>query len=213
MARCRVVMRPVRSRWASCVNHLQSRSRGRERLESKGEFQSETLRFADCNIAIIKPENPTASAPYGVAGRSLVQYGMGWNRLVKRLVGAAIVLIALALAPSIAAAHPGHAHHGGPAVAAADADAKPAKASVPAQVNKVQEARMAPAVPTGTGSSGPCLNGCCSGMLCNACAAIDLADGEAYCAHPRATGFIITDVIARPGREPEGPIRPPRSFA
>ena len=139
---------------------------------------------------------------------------MALNRLVTRLLGAAIVLIALTLAPSIAVAHPGHAHHGGTAVAA-DTGARSVKASVPApaQLNKVQEARMAPAVPAGTRSNGPCLNGCCSGMPCSACAAIDLVDEHAYFAHPRATGFIATEVIARPGREPDGLIRPPQSFA
>src|SRR5262245_58900330 len=140
---------------------------------------------------------------------------MDLNRLVQRFLGAAIVLIVLTLAPSIAAAHPGHAHHGGTPVAAGEARAKSAKASAPApaKVNTVQEARMSPALPAGTESNGPCLNGCCSGMPCSACAAVDIADRDAYFAHPPASGFIVTEVIARPGREPDGLIRPPQSFA
>jgi hypothetical protein len=72
---------------------------------------------------------------------------------------------------------------------------------------------MAPWVPAGTANNGPCLIGCCSGMPCSACAAVALADKDVDLARPGALRFSVTNVIAPPGRDPDGLTRPPRSFA
>ena len=78
-----------------------------------------------------------------------------------RVLGAAAVLAALSLAPSIASAHAGHAHP--PAAAAQPADA-------PVSKSLHVEAAAAPAMPSAPSDDVSCGGfGCCSSGPCTGC--------------------------------------------
>jgi hypothetical protein len=144
---------------------------------------------------------------------------MALKQVLSRMMGAAILLIALALMPSAAEAHPGHPHGAAPAATAA----KPVKAdaAVLASVDKARRAtpdvmamarRLADAPDQGS-QAVPCIGGCCSGMSCSACSALALDEAEAPPPSRRTPRLVVADLDARPGREPDGLIRPPTSFA
>src|ERR1700682_4956928 len=104
---------------------------------------------------------------------------MGMRHHLQRILGAAIVLIALMAAPSAVLAHAGHTH------------TAPAAHPVTSQSNDVASvqttAKVSPAeLRTGAGSHSPtsnrpgCHDGdCCSGAPCTACCAVAVPGGVA----------------------------------
>jgi len=125
-----------------------------------------------------------------------------------RMLGAAIVLIALSLAPSVAGAHAGHQHHAsthaGQGHAAADqSDAARAPASL--QQAQLTEDGSLPA------SERNCVGGCCS-FACAACCAAALPGPVGFMAFsPSTTRVAFVPARMGPNREPESLRRPPKS--
>ena len=144
---------------------------------------------------------------------------MTMEQLIRRMIGAAILVIALVLAPSIAAAHSGHAH--GPTTASATAQPVKAEAPVKASVSAAPAASRDAAravtgvthLPEAGGKPASCTGGCCSGMSCSACSALALDEAEAPPPPRRTTRLALGALDARSSRDPDGLIRPPRSFA
>ena len=128
---------------------------------------------------------------------------------IMRILGAAIVLIALSFAPSAAQAHVVHQHlasvHGGQGQAAAhDFD----RSATPASLKQAQwkQAKMPPA------SDRNCAGDCCM-SACAACCAAGLPSPVAFVALPRRiTRVAFGPSQMWPDREPESLRRPPKSF-
>jgi hypothetical protein len=132
---------------------------------------------------------------------------------IMRVLGAAIVLIVLSFAPSVAQAHVGHQHqasvHGsqdeGASQAASHASERPAR---PASLQQAQWKQ------TGTppASDRNCTGDCCL-SACAACCAAGLPSPVAFVAFPQ----VITRVAFAPSqmwpdRAPESLRRPPKYF-
>jgi hypothetical protein len=132
---------------------------------------------------------------------------------IMRILGAAIVLIALSFAPSVARAHTGHPHpasvHGGQHQAVAQASAHVSERSaVPASLQQAQwkQAKMPPA------SDRNCTGDCCL-SACAACCATGLPSPVQFVTFPRTiTRVAFGPSQMWPDREPESLRRPPKSF-
>jgi hypothetical protein len=127
-----------------------------------------------------------------------------------RILGAAIVMIALSFAPSVAQAHMGHEHHAaaqhgsqGPAVSP-----ESTKPVAPAALQRAQWERAETPAPEGRN----CVGTCCK-FACAACCAAGLPSFVQLVPLPRA---ITRVALARseiwPDREPESLRRPPKSY-
>jgi hypothetical protein len=130
---------------------------------------------------------------------------------ILRVLGAAVVLIVLSFAPSVAQAHAGHEHHaaahvhGGQGQAAAD-QAEQSATPVPLQQLERGQADMPAA------SDRNCVGACCS-LACAACCAAGLPSFVALVPFPQLTtrvGFAPPQIW--PDREPESLRRPPKYF-
>ena len=132
---------------------------------------------------------------------------------IMRILGAAIVLIVLSFAPSVAQAHIGHQHqasvHGVmgqlASHAASHASERPA---TPASLQRAQwgQAGTLPA------SDRNCTGGCCF-FACAACCAAGLPSPVAFVPFPRSiTRVAFAPSQMWPDREPESLRRPPKHF-
>lgn len=126
------------------------------------------------------------------------------KQLTMRVLGAAIVLIVLSFAPSVARAHTGHQHqasvHGGHGQGASQA------ASASLQQAQWKQAEMPPA------SDRDCTGDCCL-SACAACCAAGLPSPVAFIAFPQAiTRVAFVPSQMWPDREPESLRRPPKYF-
>jgi hypothetical protein len=135
------------------------------------------------------------------------------KQLTMRVLGAAIVLIVLAFAPSAAQAHTGHQHpasvHGGhdqgTSHAASHASEQPAT-SASLQQAQWKQAETPPA------SDRNCTGDCCL-SACAACCAAGLPSPVAFVAFPQAiTRVAFVTSRMWPDREPESLRRPPKYF-
>jgi hypothetical protein len=139
---------------------------------------------------------------------------------IMRILGAAIVLIALSFAPSVARAHIGHPHlasaHGDQSEVAFQAvshesgrSAKSASSlhrSESLQKAQWKQAGMPPA------SDRNCTGDCCL-SACAACCATGLPSPVEFVAFPRAiTRVAFGPSQMWPDREPESLRRPPKTF-
>jgi hypothetical protein len=142
---------------------------------------------------------------------------------IMRILGAAIVLIALSFAPSVAQAHIGHPHlasvHGDQGDAASqvafqaashesERSAKSASLYKSASLQQAQwkQAEMPPA------SDRNCKGDCCL-SACAACCAAGLPSPLEFVAFPRAiTRVAFGPSQMWPDREPESLRRPPKYF-
>lgn len=134
---------------------------------------------------------------------------------IARFVTAAIILIACALAPSLAQAHAGH-HHGAAAASvqtpAAAADAKQVKKSESARA--VLEWRAASFGFSGLQQVMGCTGtGCCSGAPCTSCTALGSPEVFGLILLPPRHAFDALQPSARSGVTPGKLRRPPRTFA
>ena len=135
------------------------------------------------------------------------------KQLIMRILGAAIVLIALSFAPSVAQAHLGHQHqaslHNGQGNAAFQAAAQESeRVAAPASLRQSQWNQ------TGTlpASDRNCTGGCCL-SACAACCAAGLPSPVALISFPRSmTRVAFGPSQMRPDREPESLRRPPKHF-
>jgi hypothetical protein len=137
---------------------------------------------------------------------------MGMRHHLERILGAAIVLIALMAAPSAVWAHAGHAHAAATHLVTSDSTAV---ASVPA-TPKASPA----ALTTSTGwhspssdSSGCHGGGCCSGAPCTACCALTVPGGVATEPPTSSAALMVPDSRANHSLDPDGLRRPPRFFS
>jgi len=136
---------------------------------------------------------------------------------IMRILGAAIVLIVLSFAPSVAQAHIGHQHqasvHGGHgqtvsqvASQAASHEFERLATSASLQQAQWKQAEMPPA------SDRNCTGDCCL-SACAACCAAGLPSPVAFVAFPQAiTRVAFVPSQMWPDREPESLRRPPKHF-
>ena len=132
---------------------------------------------------------------------------------IMRILGAAIVLIVLSFAPSVAEAHVGHQHqasiHDGQGQTASQVASHESERSATAA--SLQQAQWKQ---TGTppASDRNCTGDCCL-SACAACCAAGLPSPVEFVAFPRAitrVAFVPSQVW--PDREPESLRRPPKHF-
>ena len=135
------------------------------------------------------------------------------KQLIMRILGAAIVLIALSFAPSVAQAHPGHQQHassdGGQGHDAPQATSHQSDGTATAASLQQAPWNQAGKLPS---SDRNCAGGCCS-SACTACCVTGLPTGLALVPYPRSTarvGFVPSQIW--PDREPELLRRPPKYF-
>ena len=133
------------------------------------------------------------------------------KQLIMRILGAAIVLIALSFAPSVAQAHTSHGHqhqasvHGGQGQTASHASERSA-ASASLQQAQWKQAGTLP------DSDRNCTGGCCL-FACAACCAAGLPSPVTFVAFPRSiTRVAFAPSQMWPHREPESLRRPPKDF-
>jgi Flp pilus assembly protein TadB len=132
---------------------------------------------------------------------------------IMRILGAAIVLIALSFAPSVARAHTSHPHlasvHGGQSQAASQAAAHESdRSAMPTSLQQAQwkQAKMPPA------SDRNCTGDCCL-SACAACCATGLPSPVPFVAFPGTiTRVAFGPSQTWPDREPESLRRPPKSL-
>ena len=133
------------------------------------------------------------------------------KQLTMRILGAAIVMIALSFAPSVALAHMGHEHH----VAAqlhsshdAAVSQEAARPTAPATLQQAQWERTDAPTPEGRN----CVGACCT-FACAACCAAGLPSVVQFVPLPRvATRIALGWSETWPDSEPESLRRPPKSF-
>ena len=125
-----------------------------------------------------------------------------------RILGAAVVLAALWLAPSSASAHAGHVH-AQPAVPAAHVTVAPSsKAAVPLEVTAAAEL---PSAPSGDADCGD--RGCCSSGPCTGCHGFVLTSLPVYLPSLHSSSLAGSDADPRPSPHDGRLRRPPKSFA
>jgi hypothetical protein len=135
------------------------------------------------------------------------------KQLTMRVLGAAIVLIVLAFAPSVAQAHTGHQHpasvhggHGHSTSHAASHEFERPATSASLQQAQWKQAEMPPA------SDRNCAGDCCL-SACAACCAAGLPSPVAFVTFPQAiTRVAFVPSQMWPDREPESLRRPPKYF-
>jgi hypothetical protein len=135
------------------------------------------------------------------------------KQLIMRILGAAIVLIALSFAPSVARAHLGHQHlaslHNGQGDAAIQAAAQESeRVAAPASLRQSQW-KQAGTLPA---SDRNCAGGCCL-SACAACCAAGLPSPVTFIPVLRSmTRVAFAPSQMWPDREPESLRRPPKHF-
>jgi hypothetical protein len=141
---------------------------------------------------------------------------LGWNMFfehqVARIFGAAIVALALCLAPSLADAHAGHVHAGTvePTPVAHDLDDDFLELHAASSVSNA-EARTAGTQLVASAPPGCDGLSCCTGK---ACCAVALAPEEPAVLGPmNGSSLSVPEPPDRSGFNPEGLRKPPKSFA
>jgi hypothetical protein len=135
-----------------------------------------------------------------------------------RILGAAIVLIALSFAPSVARAHIGHSHlasaHGDQSeVAFQVVSPESGRSAKPASLQRSESLQMAQWKQAGMppASDRNCTGDCCF-SACAACCATGLPSPVEFVAFPRAiTRIAFGPSQMWPDREPESLRRPPKT--
>jgi hypothetical protein len=130
---------------------------------------------------------------------------------IMRVLGAAIVLIVLSFAPSVAQAHTGHKHHAAAHIHGGQgqtASHQFEQSAAPAQLQQVQRGQAE----TPPASDRNCIDGCCL-SACAACCAAGLPSFVELTLFPRSiTRIAFAPSQIRPNREPESLKRPPKFF-
>jgi hypothetical protein len=129
-----------------------------------------------------------------------------------RFLGAAVVLIALYLMPSVALAHGSHAHPGAQVATLADSHQPRAEAKTGAVAPKigavVSQARLAQ--PDTGGESPVCVMGCCAlGSGCCPGVLAVVADPPSTMAPPSRLAVVL-DAAGKNGIDPEALRKPPK---
>jgi hypothetical protein len=127
------------------------------------------------------------------------------------VLGAAIALIVLSLAPSVAKAHVGHPHHAAVHVHVSQGHATVAQSERPAAQAVLQQAQPGQTgVPASIDRN--CVGACCT-SVCASCCAAGLPDFAQLAPLPRSTtrvAFVPSQL--GPDRAPESLRRPPKHF-
>jgi hypothetical protein len=134
------------------------------------------------------------------------------KQLTMRILGAAIVMIALSFAPSVALAHMGHhEHHAAAQLHGSHGEAVSHEAATPATSATLQQARWE-RIETPTPAGRNCVGACCT-FACAACCAAGLPNFVQFVPLPRvATRVALVWSEIWPDREPESLRRPPKSY-
>ena len=132
---------------------------------------------------------------------------MSLTHQVLRLLGAAMVLIALSLAPSVASAHAGHDHGNGSVPVASDPQPAKGAAGPRLELASASTSQVDARLPSG------CAGQCCSSAPCTACCAVAAVT---VCEPIPPLGRVVVG-LRDPDRlwqlHPDGLRRPPRFFA
>ena len=139
---------------------------------------------------------------------------MDWTGYLRRLVGAAAVMMALLLASSAAYAHSGHGH--GRAAAVEPAGAVHAGVNAPAgetEPDSVREVSAKAATPSDFPTLKPCTGGCCSSASGHACCGFNIPSVIGEMPSGRHASQVFSALSLGDGLYPEALRKPPRSFA
>lgn len=134
------------------------------------------------------------------------------NERIMRILGAAIVLIALSFAPSVVQAHGGHDHHAAAALMAFHGyHSHPAPSHVQPVVTPAS-LEMAETGQADTSADRNCVGGCCSyAHAC--CGAAGLPSAVELGSFPRTTMRVALPPSQRSAsRAPDSLRRPPKTF-
>jgi len=133
------------------------------------------------------------------------------KQLTMRVLRAAIVMIALSFAPSVALAHMGHEHHAAAPLHGSHGDAASYEAARPAASATLQQARWERTeMPTPEARN--CVGACCT-FACAACCAAGLPNFVQFVPLPRvATRITLVWSEIWPDSKPEALRRPPKSY-
>lgn len=131
------------------------------------------------------------------------------TRHAKRILGAAILLVALALMPSLAQAHSGHAHHAA-ATVVVQHDDEGTLAPVPGDH---ADAAVDASNATAATDLAACLDGCCTGTHCSACFGMALLSDRDARPAVGTSALAVPETPASPGFSPARLRKPPRSLA
>jgi hypothetical protein len=142
---------------------------------------------------------------------------MGLEHHLARILAAAVVAVAFCLAPTMAAAHPGHQHPAAHAAAVDETSTGHHAAAVPdhqatAALVAAAEVRAA----TGPQAGAPAPHGCGGPSCCfsMACCALALAPEQPAIAPPILSSSLSISVPrGGPNFNPAGLRKPPKSFA
>jgi hypothetical protein len=134
---------------------------------------------------------------------------MDWTGYLRRLVGAAAVMIALLFASSVAYAHAGHGRAEPAAAIYADVDA-PAGETEP---DFVREVSAKAATPSGLPTYKPCTGGCCSSASGHACCGFNMPASIGEMPPGRHASQVFSYPSLRDGLHSEALRKPPRSCA
>jgi hypothetical protein len=137
---------------------------------------------------------------------------MSLNLQPSRILGAAVLLIALSFMPSTAKAHAGHAHGSQPAASTSHhVDALDASGQIADKSDQV-ELTGANASDHPITSAG-CNGGCCTGAACAACVAIAFVESPVLSPPVSASPIVLLDARPSFSVAPDGLRKPPKSFA
>jgi hypothetical protein len=132
------------------------------------------------------------------------------KQLTMRILGAAIALIVLSFAPSVARAHTGHQHQTSVHVHDSQDQAAPQESDRSSSAASLQQAqwKQAGVLPA---SDRNCTGGCCSSACATCCAAGLLDPVQLAPFSPLMTRVALAPSRMWPDREPESLRRPPKS--
>jgi hypothetical protein len=137
---------------------------------------------------------------------------MAIKRQLPCILAAVIVMIALALAPSVAFAHAGHHSGAGPV---AHHDSQPAQATEQgAPKAATQYLLSVPASHSPSTDNTGCHRGsCCAGGPCTACCAVAVPDLVVSMPPAMSSALMVPNSSTSDSLDPDGLRRPPRFFA
>jgi hypothetical protein len=130
---------------------------------------------------------------------------------LSRILGSAILLIALSFMPSAAKAHDGHVHGSQPAASTphhldgGDSSGQTTNKSEQTEMSKANVSDN-PAMPAG------CNGGCCTGAACAACVAIAFVESPVLSPPVSASPIVLVDARPSSSVAPDGLRKPPKSF-
>jgi hypothetical protein len=138
---------------------------------------------------------------------------MGLKLQLSRILGAAILLIALSFMPSVANAHGGHDHGSQPAASTPHHSEGVAASGQIADEAGQAELSQAESPSTSPSKTAGCNSGCCTGAACGACVGMAFMGVPVLAPPVSASSMVLLDASPSSSLPPEGLRKPPKSFA